>query len=241
LATSEVSDNTAVGNQALRDNTVGQDNTAVGLFALATNHTGNDNTAIGQGAGQNIMGSSNICIGQGVFGLATDNNTIRIGDNLPSTAGLSACYIGGIYGQFCDPGSAIGLYIDNSGKLGGVPSSQRFKHDIKPMDMASEAILALKPVTFHYNNDAKNTPCFGLIAEEVAEANPNLIIRDKEGKPLTVRYDQVNAMLLNEFLKEHRKVEQMQKQIEALTAGLQKVSAQLEVSKPAPQTALNRQ
>ncbi len=109
------------------------------------------------------------------------------------------------------------------------------------MDKASEAILALKPVTFHYNSDATNTPQYGLIAEEVVEVNPDLVVRDKEGKPYSVRYDQVNAMLLNEFLKEHRKVEQMQKQIDALTAGLQKVSAQLELSKVAPQTALNRQ
>jgi len=115
-------------------------------------------------------------------------------------------------------------------------SSRRFKHDIKPMDNASEAILALKPVSFRYNNDSTDTPWFGLIAEDVAKINPDLIARDKEGKPFGVRYDQVNVMLLNEFLKEHRKVEELQKQVEALTAGLQKVSAQLEVNKPAPQT-----
>src|SRR5262249_3355102 len=114
------------------------------------------------------------------------------------------------------------------------------------MDKASEAILALKPVTFYYNNDAKNTPCFGLVAEQVAEVNPDLVVRNREGELLTVRYDQVNAMLLNEFLKEHRKVHELeanaarqQKQIEALTAGLQKVSAQLEASRPSPQTAMN--
>src|SRR6516162_11427593 len=111
------------------------------------------------------------------------------------------------------------------------------------MGKASEAILALNPVTFHYKSDTENTPCFGLIAEEVAEVDPNLVIRDTEGKPQTVRYEQINAMLLNEFLKEHRKVQELeanaarqQKQIEALTEGLQKVSAQLELSKPAPQT-----
>ena len=123
------------------------------------------------------------------------------------------------------------------------------------MDNASEAILALKPVSFRYNNDSTDTPWFGLIAEDVAEINPDLIARDKEGKPFGVRYDQVNAMLLNEFLKEHRKVQELeanaaqqqrnflaqQKQIEALTAGLQKVSAQLEVSKSTPQTVLNGQ
>jgi len=127
------------------------------------------------------------------------------------------------------------------------------------MDKSSEAILALKPVTFHYKSDANSTAQFGLIAEDVVKVNPALVVRDKEGKPYTVRYDQVNAMLLNEFLKEHRKVEQQdttikrqrrdfqaaiaqqQKQIEALTTGLQKVSARLEVSKSATQTVLNKQ
>ena len=128
------------------------------------------------------------------------------------------------------------------------------------MDKASDAILSLRPVTFHYKTDTKGTPQFGLIAEEVAKVNPALVLPDKEGKPYTVRYDAVNAMLLNEFLKEHRKVEVLestvakqeasaekqeaavalqQKQIEALTAGLQKVNAQLEASKPAPQVVLN--
>ena len=119
------------------------------------------------------------------------------------------------------------------------------------MDRASEAILALEPVTFRYKNDRTSTPQFGLIAEDVAKVNPDLVVRDKEGKPYSVRYDQVNAMLLNEFLKEHRKVEQQAQQISrrlsrnsrskltALTAGLQKVSAQLELSKHAPQTVLN--
>jgi Chaperone of endosialidase len=107
------------------------------------------------------------------------------------------------------------------------------------MDKTSEAILALNPVTFHYKSDAKNTPCFGLIAEEVAEMNPDLVVRNKNSEIWTVRYEQINAMLLNEFLKEHRKVEQLEKQVETLTAGLEKVSERLEVSKPAPQTALN--
>ena len=118
------------------------------------------------------------------------------------------------------------------------------------MEKASEAILSLRPVTFHYKTDTKGTPQFGLIAEEVAKVNPALVLPDKEGKPYTVRYDAVNAMLLNEFLKEHtQKVERsmqatitrQQKQIEALTAGLQKVSAQLEANKPAPQTVKNNQ
>jgi hypothetical protein len=114
------------------------------------------------------------------------------------------------------------------------------------MDKASEAILSLKPVTFHYSSDPKSTPCYGLIAEEVAEVTPDLVVRDKEGRPYTVRYDQVNAMLLNEFLKEHRKNEEQeatiarqQKQIEALTTGLEKVSARLKMSKAAPQVVKN--
>ena len=142
---------------------------------------------------------------------------------------------------------------DSHGQLGTTSSSARFKKDIKQMDKASEAILALQPVTFHYKSDEANRPEFGLIAEEVAEVNPDLVVRNENGDIYTVRYDAVNAMLLNEFLKEHkalieeqRKVQkleanaaQQQKQIEALTAGLQKVSAQLELNKPAPQTVLN--
>jgi hypothetical protein len=138
--------------------------------------------------------------------------------------------------------------IDSSGKLGTTFSSRRFKHDIKPMDKASEAILALKPVTFHYKSDIKSTPCFGLIAEEVAQVNPDLVVRDKNDEIVSVRYDQVNAMLLNEFLKEHRQVQEQQKQIEKLTARLnaqaaqlQKVSAQLEAHKSSPQVVLNHQ
>jgi hypothetical protein len=127
----------------------------------------------------------------------------------------------------------------SDGKLTANASSRRFKHDIKPIDKASEAILALKPVTFLYNEDPTDTPWFGLIAEDVAEVNPDLIVRDKEGKPFGVRYEQVNAMLLNEFLKARRQIDAQQKQIDALTAGLQKVSAQLELSKPTPQTVLN--
>jgi hypothetical protein len=118
------------------------------------------------------------------------------------------------------------------------------------MDNASQAILALKPVTFRYKQeiDPARSPQFGLVAEEVAKVNPDLVTRDAKGELYTVRYEAVNAMLLNEFLKQHRKVEQQdatiakqQKQIEALTAGLQKVSDQLELSKPAPRTVLNNQ
>ena len=138
--------------------------------------------------------------------------------------------------------------VGEGGRLGTLTSSARFKDDIKPMGRASEALFALKPVTFRYKKeiDSRSIPQFGLVAEEVEKVNPDLVIREADGRPQTVRYEQVNAMLLNEFLKEHKTVQEQgamiarqQKAIEALTAGLQKVSAQLEVSKPAPQTALN--
>ena len=197
-------------------------------------------------------GDYNIYIGSS--GASFDNGTIRIGD----TTFHSATYVAGIYGRTASPG--IQVYINSDGQLGTVVSSERFKKDIAGVENASDAILSLRPVTFHYKTDSKGIPQFGLIAEEVAKVNPALVLPDKEGKPYTVRYDAVNAMLLNEFLKEHRKNEEQQatiaqlkstyakqeatiakqqKQIEALTAGLQKVSAQLEASKPAPQVVNN--
>ena len=135
----------------------------------------------------------------------------------------------------------MAVKVSASGQLGVMPSSARFKKDIQAMGDASNALLALKPVTFRYKHqiDPEGIPQFGLVAEDVEKVNPDLVVPDKEGRPYSVRYDQVNAMLLNEFLKEHRKVERLEKQIEALTAGLQKVSAQLELSKSAPQTVLN--
>ena len=110
------------------------------------------------------------------------------------------------------------------------------KTDIKPIDKTSECLLALRPVSFRYKVHKDRTPQFGLIAEQVAEVNPDLVIYDADGKPYTVRYEAVNAMLLNEFLKEHQTVQELKKQVAELTAGLQKVSAQLELSKAAPQT-----
>jgi uncharacterized coiled-coil protein SlyX len=254
--------NTAVGAFALQSNTTSGANTAIGYAALGNIITNGGNTAIGDVAGFNLTGSQNICIGAGVGGISGENNTIRIADNLSDTQGNSACYIGGIYNQLIDPATDTVVGIDASGKLGTVASSRRFKRDIKPIDTASEAILALRPVTFHYKSDAKNTPCFGLIAEEVAAVSPDLVVRNQKGEIYTVRYDQVNAMLLNEFLKEHRTVQeqkgtieqlksavekqeatnaQQQKQIEALTTGLQKVSAELELHESAPRVAENNQ
>jgi hypothetical protein len=178
----------------------------------------------------------------------------------------NSCFIGNIRGVATANADAIPVLIDSAGQLGTMSSSRRYKNEIKPMDSASEAILALKPVTFHYKSDASGTPQFGLIAEEVAEVNSDLVVRDENGEIYTVRYDAVNAMLFNEFLKEHGKVEkleaavaqqrkdfeattaQQQTEIRALTASLieqaaqiQKVSAQLEVHKTAPQTVLNNQ
>jgi hypothetical protein len=216
--------NTGIGFNALSSNTTGPGNVAVGFNALSMNTTGVDNIAIGDAAGMNVTTGTNvICIGAAVAGSNSDNS----------------CYIGNIHGQTVDLSTEMTVLIDANGKLGTFVSSRRFKHDVKPMAKASEAILALKPVTFHYKSDKKDTPQFGLIAEEVADVNPNLVVRDKNGEILTVRYDQVNAMLLNEFLKEHRTVQELKKEVAALTAGLQKVSAQLEASKPAPRVVTN--
>jgi uncharacterized coiled-coil protein SlyX len=218
--------NTANGGGALFSNNIGNNNTATGFSALSANITGDGNTAIGRsaltittGSGNTALGANagsaltagnfNIDIGVDVIGVAGESNTIRVGANLDDTPGASACHIGGIYNQLVDPATASSMAIDATGKLGTAVSSRRFKHDIKPMDKASEAILALNPVTFHYKSDAKNTPCFGLIAEEVAGVNPDLVVRNKNGEIWSVRYDQINAMLLNEFLKEHTKVEEL--------------------------------
>jgi hypothetical protein len=174
---------------------------------------------------------------------------VRKQSNPPIRIGIAQTktFIAGIRGV-TTVNAAIPVLIDTVGQLGTMSSSARFKKEIKAMDSASEAILALKPVTFHYKSDKTNTPQFGLIAEEVAAVNPNLVVRDKDGEIYTVRYDAVNTMLLNEFLKEHRKNEEQeatiarqQKQIDALTAGLQKVSAQLELSKSAPKSVVDNQ
>jgi len=246
--------NTAVGDRALFRNTVGAYNVAVGdiaLFSLTSTVAGNadNNVAIGAGALANVTeGNFNIAIGfnagvnltsgsQNIYigndGFPTEVLTIRIGSPQAAT------YIAGINGQTASEGAAV--YVNSNGKLGTSPSSVRFKDNIKSMDKASEAILALKPVTFCYKKefDPKGIPQFGLLAEDVEKINPDLVARDSDGKPYSVRYEQVNAMLLNEFLKARRQIDAQQKQIDALTVGLQKVSAQLEASKPAPQVVNN--
>jgi len=226
--------NTAIGFSALQDNTNGAANTALGTGALLHN-TGSNNTGVGAGAGTLLTtGNNNIYVGN--LGVATEDNTIRIGNPQVHTA----AFIAGITGA--DEGSPTAVFINTTtGQLGTTPpaSSRRFKTDIKPMDQTSEAILALKPVTFEYKSDEKSTPQFGLIAEEVAKINPALVLSDKQGKPYTVRYEAVNAMLLNEFLKARRQIDAQQKQIDALTATVQKVSTQLEANKPTQQVAEN--
>ena len=237
--------NTASGVLALDSNTGGDKNTADGIDALLNNTTGSYNIALGGEAGGNLTtGNNNIDIGN--RGVADEADTIRIGTREKHTN----TFIAGISGVAVAGG--VGVIIDAKGHIGTVVSSERFKDGIKPMDKVSEAILALRPVTFRYKRqlDPEGIPQFGLVAEDVEKVNPDLVARDAQGKPYTVRYDAVSAMLLNEFLKEHRKVEQLtkefqttvaqqQKQIEALTTGLQKASAQLEASKPAPQVVVN--
>jgi hypothetical protein len=225
--------NTAVGENALQANSTGFSNTAIGSYALSNDQTGFNNTAIGyQAAGRVRTASNVICIGKNVFGADVSNTT----------------WLGNIYGVTTQNANTTSVIVSADGQLGTVVSSERFKKDIATMEKASEAILSLRPVTFHYKNDAVETPQFGLIAEEVAKVSPALVLPDKEGKPYSVRYDQVNAMLLNEFLKEHKKVEKLESVVASLAATvkeqatqIQKVSAQLELSKSAPQTVLNNQ
>jgi len=258
--------NTASGAGTLLSNTTGELNTANGAFALFSNTTGSNNTANGyQALFNNTTGNSSTALGFGAgFSVTTANNVICIGTQ-GSNVSLS-CFIGHIRGITTANADAIPVLIDSAGQLGTMSSSRRFKKEIKPMDQASEAILALKPVTFHYKSDKTNRPEFGLIAEEVAEINPDLVVRDENGEIYTVRYDAVNAMLLNEFLKEHHTVEeqnrklesqagkiqeqgttisQLKKEIESVVAHskeqdaqIQKVSAQLDRNGPALQTVV---
>jgi hypothetical protein len=236
--------NTATGANSLFNNITGHDNTAIGYQALYNNN-GSDNVALGFNAGNFLTsGSGNVCIGYGVLGVAGESNTTRIKNIYSSVA----------------TGRAV--YVNSDNKIGTVVSSRRFKEQIKPMDKASESILALNPVTFHYKKEIEpdGSVMFGLIAEDVEKVDPDLVTRNEKGEAETVRYDGVNAMLLNEFLKEHRKVQELgstlakqeataakqeatiarqQKEIEALTVGLQKVTDQLPLSKPALRTLLN--
>jgi len=262
--------NTATGVSALQLNSTGNNNTATGVDALVSNTTGRNNTAAGQNAlGHNTSGNSNIALGNnagaklttgdenieiGNRGVAGEHETIRIGEQ----GTQDATFIAGISGATVT-GTAV--VVNSSGQLGVAPSSRRFKQNIQTMGDASDILLALRPVTFEYKPDVdpKGIPQFGLVAEEVEKVNPDLVARDDQGKAYTVRYEAVNAMLLNEFLKQYRTVEELKKdfqvtiaqqqnEIKALAATvkeqaaqIQKVSAQVELSKPAPQTVLNNQ
>jgi hypothetical protein len=221
-------DNVAAGYEALLNNTSGLTNTAVGAFALVNSQTGTGNIAIGFNAGSGVTsGNNNIDIANNG---ADESSTIRIG-----SSNQTATFVAGIRGVGIAGGQPVG--VSPTGQLGVRASSARFKEAIKPMGDTSEAILDLKPVKFRYNKelDPKGGPQFGLIAEEVAKVAPDLVTLDDQGKPFTVRYDEVNAMLLNEFLKEHRKVESLEqavvaqeKENEATRAMLKEESAQIQ-------------
>jgi len=271
--------NTAVGQQALVNNTTGSDNTAIGSnaanFATGTLNTvvgalaggtsngigaGIGNTVVGAQSGEHIgAGSFNLYLGSSVDPGVSETGFTRINDNAGQAAGSnSTVFFGGIGGSTVGAANTPVL-INAFGQLGTMPSSARYKKDIESMGKSSEAIYSLRPVTFHYKGDETNLPCFGLIAEEVAKVDPTLILLDKEGKAQTVRYEQINAMLLNEFLKKHRAFIEEQRKVEKLEATvaqqhkdfeaalaelkgqIQKVSAQVEMSRPAPQTVLNNQ
>ena len=252
--------NVAVGNVALAQAVTVNFNTALGRRALFRSQ-GDQNVGLGFFAGGNLsdVGTNNIYVGNvGPVPIGSESNTIRIGMQTATTVTVgnppfetypmpahTATYIAGIAGAAVNGRPVM---INGNGQLGTPPCSARYKDEIEPMDAASEVILALKPVTFRYKKeiDADRTPQFGLVAEQVEKVNPDLVSRDADGKAYTVRYDAVNAMLLNEFLKEHKTVQEqgatigrLQKQIEALTETVQKVSAHIELTKVTCQTVLN--
>jgi len=243
------SENTANGLSALNSNITGADNTADGSDALLFNMQGSDNTAVGFAALINSTGNANTALGANAgAGVTTANNVICIGANVLGADVSNMTWIGNVYGVTTQSGTTAPVIVSDTGQLGTVASSERFKKDIATMGTASEAILSLRPVAFHYKTDTKGTPQFGLIAEDVAKVNPALVLPDKEGKPYTVRYEAVNAMLLNEFLKEHREVRDLRatvveqrKQIAALTSQMQQVSEQLRASKASPQLVADNQ
>jgi hypothetical protein len=264
---------TAVGRDALFANTTGAENVAVGYRALAANTFNGFSVAVGFQALDAATGGQNTAVGDNALGSVTSGaRNTALGDvaGASLTTGSNNVYIGAFVGAAAANESNTtriknigttplntGMFVevDASGKLGFVTSSRRHKHDIEPMADASEALFALKPVTFRYNGDIDpaHAKMFGLIAEEVAKVNPDLAVRNAKGEVIAIRFDSINAMLLNEFLKEHQRMEQLQttvaqqqKGMEVLTAQLkeqaaqiQKVSAQLEASKPAPKVVTN--
>ncbi len=245
--------NTAIGLNALQNNSSGADNTAIGYQALLSNNTAGANTAIGFSALENSTGNGNTAVGFGAGdSVTTASNVICIGTTGNDVS--NSCYIGSIAGQTVGAGGST-CYVDNDGKLGVFLSARRFKTDIADMGAISEALLAMRPVTFRYKPelDKIGIPQFGLVAEELEAINPDLVTRDKEGKVSTVRYEAVNAMLLNEFLKEHKAFLEEQRKVQKLEAALaavnerlkeqeakvERVSAQIEITKAAPQVVGN--
>jgi len=252
-------ENDAFGDNAIEENTTGSQNTAMGDDALDGNTTGSGNTAVGKEAGNSIIdGNDNVVLGHNAgIGLMHASRNIAIGTEVagPFTDFDDTCFIGSIFGEIVsDPGSQTAVYVDQFNNVGVFNSSQWYKDDIQPMDKASETLYRLKPVTFKFNSDWKGTMQYGLIAEEVAEVDPKLVVHDKNGQITSVHYEQINSMLLNEFLKEHKKVGELQaivaeqqKGMEILTAQLkeqaaqiQKVSAQLEIREPAGAVVVNK-
>ena len=241
---SDGNNNTATGYQALYNNSGGDNNTAEGSGSLYALTTGNNNVAVGSNAGNKLTtGSNNIVIGANVAGNAADASVTRIRNSTQKKT-----FIGGISGKTVANG--VGVIVNSNGQLGTIQSSARFKDDIKPMEKTSEALLKLKPVTFRYKEelDPEKIPQFGLIAEDVEKIDPDLVVKDEEGKVNTVRYEAVNAMLLNEFLKEHRKVEaqeatiaQLKKQVGELNAIVRQVKQDVTLLKPWPKFAANGQ
>jgi len=248
-------ENDAFGDDAMEENTTGSQNTAMGDDALDANTTGSGNTAMGKEAGNSITdGNDNVVLGHNAgIGIVHASRNIAIGSGVsgPFADFDDTCFIGSIFGEIVsDPGSQTAVFVDQFNVVGIFNSSRSYKHDIQPMDKASETLYRLKPVTFKFNSDWKGTTQYGLIAEDVAEVHPQLVSR-KGSDIVTVHYEQINAMLLNEFLKEHKKVQDLEatvaqqyKGMEVLTARLkeqaaqiQKVSAQLEASGSAPQVA----
>ena len=252
LSNTEGYNNTASGFHALFTNTVGPANTAIGESALFINSTGGQNTAVGSGALQNnTTGSGNTALGIAAgSAVTTANSVICIGT--PGADVSNSCFINRIWNQ---PGGSQAVYVNSDGKLGAVVSSRRFKEEIKQMKQASEVIYNLQPVSFRYTSEVEPTRLmgFGLIAEDVENVDSNLVICGSDGRAMSVRYDAVNAMLLNEFLKEHKKGEEQDRRIEELdvtvaslesmlkkqAAQIEKVTAQIEISQPAPQVVVS--